>query len=184
MTGQGNGPANDQPTDQPGGQSNSQPHGRLRGPVSLRPITAENWRVAGSMRVTDAQLPLVADYPQVAWVILAKSYVREAGFTWHAIAIYEGERMVGVLALVDEREVRGGFALFHLAINAQDQGRGLGRAAMLAAIAWVRSRNGATSLRLTVHPDNALAIRLYVSLGFTESDPHEGELGYTLRFPA
>lgn len=99
--------------------------------IRLEPITAANWRAASRVRVLDGQLPMVAGHEPVALVIMAKAYLRVAGFDWHPLAISENSVVVGVLAMVDEGSR---FALYHLVIDGPQQGRGLGRAAVLAAI--------------------------------------------------
>lgn len=148
--------------------------------VRLEPITRENWRAASRVRLKPGQLSHVADHEPVSLVIMAKALVREGGFEWFPLAILDEDRIVGVVALVDERTVRGGFALFHLVIDAEEQGRGLGRAAMRAAIDFAREFEDATTLRLLVSPRNTAAIRLYESLGFQSGQGWDDELGMVL----
>jgi diamine N-acetyltransferase len=146
--------------------------------VRLEPVTRRNWREAARVRLREGQLPLVAGHEPVVYGILAKQYLHEAGFEWHALAVYEGDRIVGVLAMVDELELRGCFALYHLAIAGAEQGRGLGRAATTAALAWAAER-GAGSVRLTVNTDNVIARALYESLGFEYGESVDDDLGMT-----
>lgn len=143
--------------------------------MNLEPITAANWRAAGALRVAPGQLDHVADYEPVAFVILARTYIGYEGGQWHPLALYDGE-LVGVMALVDEGAT---WALRTFMIDADHQGRGHGRAAVLAAIDYVRDRGG-QSVRLTVHPANAAGIHLYESLGFTYGEPRGSDLGMTL----
>jgi diamine N-acetyltransferase len=144
--------------------------------VRLSPIDASNWRAAGAVRLKPGQLAMVSSFEPVAFMILAKKYLGVAGFEWHALAVYEDDRIVGVLAMVDELEVRQCFALYNLIIGAEDQGRGLGTAAVNAALEWARGR-GAASVRLTVNYANDGAKRLYERLGFVAAGDFEGELG-------
>ena len=143
--------------------------------MRLEPITAANWRAAGALRLAPGQLGMVAEYEPVAYFILARSYIRFEGGEWHPLAVYAPE-LVGVMALVDEGST---WALRSFMIDASHQGRGLGREAVLAAIDYVRARGGA-ALRLTVHPTNAPAIRLYESLGFLYAEPRGTDLGMRL----
>lgn len=143
--------------------------------MKLEPITAANWRAAGALRLAPGQLGMVAEYEPVAFVILARTYIGYENGVWHPLVAVEGE-MVGVLALVDEGST---WALRSFMIDARFQGRGHGRAVVLEAIEYVRSREGA-ALRLTVHPTNAAAIGLYESLGFSYTEPRGTDLGMTL----
>lgn len=143
--------------------------------MRLEPITASNWRAAGALRVAPGQLEFVAEYEPVAFIILARTYVGYEGGVWHPLVCMADEP-VGVMALVDEGST---WALRSFMIGAEHQGRGHGRAAVLAAIAYARDR-GAESLRLTVHPANAAGIRLYESLGFAYGEPRGTDLGMVL----
>jgi diamine N-acetyltransferase len=143
--------------------------------MRLEPITASNWRAAGALRVAPGQLGFVAEFEPVAFVILARTYVGYEGGVWHPLVCMEDEP-VGVMALVDEGPT---WALRSFMIDAGHQGRGHGRAAVLAAIEYVRDRGGAV-LRLTVHPTNVAGIRLYESLGFVYGEPRGTDLGMVL----
>ena len=143
--------------------------------MRLEPITALNWRAAGALRVAPGQLGMVAEFEPVAFVILARTSVGYENGVWHPLVAVDDE-MVGVLALVDEGST---WALRSFMIDARFQGRGHGRAVVLAAIDYVRARGGG-ALRLTVHPDNAAAIHLYESLGFSYSQPRGTDFGMRL----
>ena len=143
--------------------------------MRLEPITAANWRAAGALRVAAGQLELVAEYEPIAFYILARSYIGFEGGVWHPLAVYAPD-LVGVMALVDEGET---WAMRSFMIGANHQGGGLGRAAVVEAISFVRSL-GARSLRLTVHPANAAGIHLYESLVFEYAEPRDGNLGMVL----
>lgn len=145
--------------------------------AELVPITRENWRAAAAVRAGDGQLRHVADHEPVALVILSKAWVRAADLDWWPLLIEEAGRPVGVLALVDERERNGGIALFHLLIDAAEQHRGHGRAALRGVVALARTLDGCDRLRLTVDPSNQVAISLYESEGFAvDGVDDEGEL--------
>ena len=144
--------------------------------MRLEPITAANWRAAGALRVAPGQLGLVAEFEPVAYVILARTYIGYEGGVWHPLACYADGDLVGVLALVDEGPT---WALRSFMIDGSHQGRGHGRAAVLAAIDHVRAHGG-SALRLTVHPTNAPARGLYESLGFVDGAPRGTDLGMLL----
>lgn len=134
--------------------------------VRLTPITDDNWRRAAAVRVADGQLRFIAAYEPVALVILAKAFVRAAGRDWWPYVIEDSGTVVGVLALLDDRQQHGEMALFHLLIDANRQRRGYGRAALRSVVELASRLDDCGRVRLTVHPENEAAISLYSSEGF------------------
>lgn len=140
--------------------------------MELEAIDASNWRSALQVRVTDEQLPWVADYQPVALVILAKTYVGHGGHRWEPLLVrLRGGAVAGVLAL--EHKSTGACEIRNFAIDASLQRQGVGTAATRAVVAWT-SRPGAhcTALAVSAHPDNDPAHKTYRGAGFT----WEGEL--------
>ena len=149
--------------------------------AELVPITRDNWRQAVAVRVAPGQLRFVADHEPVALVILSKAFVRVADLDWWPYLVEDAGRVVGVLALVDERQRTGGLALFHLVVDADQQHRGYGRAALRRAVELATALEDCDRLRLTVHPENAVAITLYRSEGFVPDGVEaDGELRLVL----
>lgn len=130
-------------------------------------ITRANWRRAAAIRVADGQLRFIADHEPVALVILSKAFVRVADVDWWPYLIEDAGTAVGVVALADERHLCAEVALFHLLIDADQQRRGYGRAALRCVIELARGLTRCDRLRLTVHPENEAAIALYRAEGFT-----------------
>ncbi len=152
--------------------------------TELVPITRDNWRRAARIRVAEGQLRFVAAYEPVALVILGKAFVRDANLDWWPYLIEDAGRAVGVLALLDERQLNCGMALFHLTIDAGQQRRGYGRAAVRCAVELARQAENCDRLRLTVHPENQPAITLYQSEGFVvDGIDAEGELRLSTATP-
>ncbi len=147
--------------------------------AELVPITRANWRDATAVRVGAGQLRFIADYKPVALVILSKAFLRVADLDWWPYIVRD-EAVVGVLALVDERELHGQVALFHLLVDADHQRRGHGRAALRLVLELARDLPGCQRLRLTVYPENQAAIDLYRSEGFTRDGVEDdGELRFS-----
>ncbi len=138
----------------------------------LVPIDQSNWRAALRVRVSDEQLPMVADSQPVALVILAKAYVRPDGRRWEPLAYLSTDgAIVAVLALThadDVVEVR------NLAVDITRQGAGVGTAVMNAVLDWCRAQ-GSTSVELTFHPANEVAARLYAGVGFSPTGETRNE---------
>ena len=137
-------------------------------------IDQHNWRAALGVHVTADQLRFVAGYEPVALVILAKAYVRPGDLEWEPLAVTSGDSVVAVAALA---HAGAHSELFHLAVDAPRQGQGLGSAAVDLLVSHVReTRPGAADLRLSVHPENDAAQRLYRRRGFAPNgEMREGE---------
>jgi diamine N-acetyltransferase len=131
--------------------------------VSLTPVTSENWRDVVAVRPTEEQSDWVAD---VAFYLCLSTY----GDVWRSCAVLDGDIVVGhVMWGVDPED--DSHWLGGLVVAREHQGRGLGRAAVEAALAlWEEepelSGTPYTQAALSVAPDNPKAIALYVSLGF------------------
>jgi RimJ/RimL family protein N-acetyltransferase len=74
-------------------------------------------------------------------------------------------RIVGELSLW----LSGPRAELGLAIAREARSRGLGRAMVRTALDWADS-SGITQIELTVLPDNAIALALYASAGFIQTE--------------
>lgn len=85
--------------------------------------------------------------------------------TWLMRVLDEGGEPVGVLWLGPHRERAGVLYVYDVEIDEPHRGRGLGRAAMLAAEQLVRE-SGAREIGLNVFGFNEPAKRLYDSLGY------------------
>lgn len=132
--------------------------------LRLAPIDQHNWRAALAVQVAPDQVGFVAGYQPVALVILAKAYVRPGDLDWEPLALTCEASVVGVLALA---HASAHTELLHLAVDVAKQGRGVGSAAVALVLAHVaKTRPASQEVRLTVHPDNGRAERLYRSVGF------------------
>lgn len=142
--------------------------------VTLRPV-GEDWRAVADVRPTDAQREFV--FPMAARYLL----MTERGGPWTSLGIHEGEAVVGhVMWGLDDD---GSHWIGGLVIDQGAQGRGLGRAAMRALMAWLAEQPGHWVTRLTHHPDNVAAARLYAELGFTPTGEvdEDGEVVLEIR---
>ena len=142
--------------------------------LGLAALDCANWRAALAVQVTTAQLPYVAGHQPVALVILAKAHLRLGDLEWEPLAVTSGTSVLAVVALAHARTHS---ELLHLAVDVAHQGRGVGTAAVMLLVAHVvRTRPDADEVRLTVHPKNAPAQRLYRRCGFSPTgDLHDGE---------
>ena len=113
---------------------------------------------------------------------LAQAYVYYHQCT--PFGVYDGDQMVGYLMVIYDYDEQT-YNLGQLMIDESRQGRGYGRAAVIAALDYIRTKPFGSSNRvlLTCNPENRVAWGLYKALGFTGSgraDDEETELEYTV----
>ena len=82
------------------------------------------------------------------------------------LGAYDGERLVGT-AMVGHDGHRGW--VYYLAVAPDRRGRGLGRAVMAAAEAWLAAR-GLPKVQLMVRDTNAAALGFYAALGYERAE--------------
>jgi GNAT superfamily N-acetyltransferase len=136
--------------------------------IELKPVNRKNWEEALALQVLDPQQGFV---PAVA-VSLAKIYIKPDGeqVEYIPFAIYDGNRMVGFIMHAYEVNTTDGYWINGFLIDAKEQGKGYGRAAILQMITWIQSQfPQCEEIRLTVHKDNRIAKTLYSNLGFAET---------------
>ncbi|MBE5794180.1 MAG: GNAT family N-acetyltransferase [Clostridiales bacterium] len=152
--------------------------------VTLRKITADNlWDIV-ALKVGDSQRTFVADNTRS----ILEAYVAiTSGGTALPFGIYAGEMPVGFLMLSYGCEdwpdapaiAHDNYSLWRLMIDEKHQGKGYGKAAVEAALAYIRTLpcGPATHCWLSYEPENTVAKKLYASFGFQETgDRDENEI--------
>ena len=136
--------------------------------VVLAPVTADNWREVARVRAAEHQRRWVAD---VTYYLCLSAY----DGLWRSCAVQdEDSATVGhVMWAVDPED--DSHWIGGLVIDAAHQGKGFGRATVLALMTlWEHeepSLSGTPYVQaaLSVAPDNRGALGLYRSLGFVET---------------
>lgn len=130
--------------------------------VTLRELTAENWRACVDLELDADQLGLVESNA----VSLAESRFHP----WMLpLAIYAGPEMVGFVMYSDERDPRlPRYWVHRLMIDHRHQGRGYGRAAMMEVIRRLAAKPDCDEIWIGYVRENDAARRFYASLGFEE----------------
>ncbi|MEW2380760.1 GNAT family N-acetyltransferase [Micromonospora sp. NPDC047707] len=142
-------------------------HDRLGRRVTLRPVGDDNWRAVADVAPRDDQR---------LWVpALAARYLllTDRSDVWTSLAVYADETVVGhVMWGVDDDGSRwiGG-----MLVDAAEQDHGVGRAAVVTLAEWLAREDGGNPVRLSYHPDNTVAARLYSSLGFAPTGATEDD---------
>lgn len=136
--------------------------------VVLVPVTDENWRAIADVAPRDDQRDYVP--PSAARYLLLSSREGE----WHSLGIRADVAIVGhVMWAFDEDDQLhwiGG-----VLVDAHEQGKGVGRAAMVTLIRWLFAQPDVPAVRLSYEPENVAARTMYGELGFVESDVPVGD---------
>jgi len=150
--------------------------------IQLRKINSRNLEELIRLRVREDQDPFVASN---TWSILEAFCAITNGGVALPFGIYDGEMPVGFLMIgygcddwEDAPEIaRGNYSIWRLMIDANCQHRGYGRAAMAAALAYIRTFpcGKADFCFLSYEPENTVAKELYHSFGFQENGELDGE---------
>ena len=134
--------------------------------ITLREITPENFKECIDLKVADDQISFVAS--NLMSIAQSKIYPSR-----NPMAVYDGEQMVGFAMFgFDPDDDR--FYLGRLMIDERFQGRGYGKAAVLAVIEALRENPNCREIYLSFVPENTTAERLYEKIGFERT----GELNY------
>jgi diamine N-acetyltransferase len=143
--------------------------------IDLRPVTADNFDAVIALQVADHQTGFLnSNVESIAWAYVAPEC--------HPLVIYAGGTPVG-LASYGYVPADGRCWIIHLMVDKDSQHRGIGRAALAQLLAHMAAESGGASIAVAVNPDNAVAIRLYETMGFDDTGQRQnGEL--ILRRPA
>lgn len=133
--------------------------------ITLRPITRENFDECVGLRISDDQAGLIAsNVHSIAESAIDPSLVPRA--------IYAGETMVGFAMYDRQPDPRDGRYWIHrLMIDERYQGKGYGRAGLLAMMQAMLAQPGCDEIMIGHYPHNVVARKLYESAGFVELGP-------------
>ncbi|MCH0543342.1 GNAT family N-acetyltransferase [Streptomyces sp. MUM 203J] len=136
--------------------------------VVLEDITDDNWRAVADIAPADGQRRFVAALG-ARYLLLSLR-----GGVWTSLAVRAGEEVAGhVMWAYDEED--GTHWVGGMLVDASQQGRGVGRAALRALVHRLSASPACREIRLSYHPDNTMAAGLYESLGFTPTGAYEDE---------
>ena len=153
--------------------------------MTLRKIDRSNWRDAIELKVAPGQESFVSSPVKS----LAAAFVRQHGdhFEYVPMGIYDGERMVGYVAMLCDAQTADNYWIDDIMIDARWQGRGYGRAAVCETVRlMLRAYPRCETVKLGCHRMNTRASALYLSIGFrlTGEFDANGQPQYALSGPA
>ncbi|MFD6889354.1 GNAT family N-acetyltransferase [Streptomyces sp. NPDC059957] len=136
--------------------------------VVLEEITDDNWRDVADVAPADDQRRFVAALG-ARYLLLSMR-----GGLWNSLAVRAGDEIVGhVMWAFDDED--GTHWIGGMIVNAAEQAKGVGHATMRALIHRLGALPDCREIRLSYHPDNTPAARLYDSLGFKPTGDHEDD---------
>ncbi|HRW94123.1 MAG TPA: GNAT family N-acetyltransferase [Thermotogota bacterium] len=137
--------------------------------VTLQKIGMEEFKECLCLKVDESQTGFVA--PNM--YSLAEAKVDGVSIPR---AVYAGEQMVGFVMFWFD-EINGMGYIDRLMVDHRFQGKGYGKKAMQLVIQYLLSQPNCQRIRTSYHPDNAVADKLYASLGFeTTGEIDHGEV--------
>ena len=135
--------------------------------VELVAVDASNWEAVARISPRPGQEQFVA--PVTYYLCLA-----HYGELWHPLAIVVDGAVVGhIMWAIDPAD--GSHWLGGVVIDGAAQGRGIGRAAITALIDRLGADPECREVALSYDPENHVARKLYVALGFVETGEYEGD---------
>lgn len=147
--------------------------------IHLRKITEENLMDAFHLNLAPGQERFVS-HPVRS---LAQAYVyREQ---CQPFGIYQDDTMVGYVMVIYDYEIPE-YDIWHMMIDASNQGRGCGSAALDRVLDYIKTKPFGASNRvtLTCNQENVRALKLYQSRGFTPTGvADEDEIELSLMLP-
>lgn len=147
--------------------------------TELRPITEENFMGAFHLRLAPGQEQFVS-HPIRS---LAQAYVYRN--QCQPFGIYAAGKMVGYVMVIYDYDVPE-YDIWHMMIDASEQGRGYGSEALDRIIAYIRTKPFGDSDRVALicNKSNSTARKLYEHKGFSATgveDEDEIELAMDVR---
>ena len=128
--------------------------------MEFRKIDRSNYWECMELTIDDSQKDFVADNKQS----LVEAAYEENLYT---LGIYCQDTMVGFI-LYDYDDQIPGWSMSRFMIGRQFQGKGYGKQAAAAFLAYFKARHHADKLFISVSLENKVARSMYSSIGFTE----------------
>ncbi len=129
--------------------------------VILKEINRDNWEKCIELQVEENQRKFVASN---SYSLLESKYEDYC----YPMGIYDGEIMVGFLMYSFDNDTNNWW-MCRLMTDKQYQGKGYGRKAIGLLIDLLKKEKGNIRLYTSFEPENAVADKLYESIGFRKT---------------
>ncbi len=141
--------------------------------ITLRAIDADNWLACVRLSVAPTQTDFVASN---VFSLAQAAYQRQPRLI--PLGVYDGDTLVGFVMYADPAappDDQGRTWIMRVMVGQDYQGKGYGRAAMVALLARMNVATPPPRLiALDFHEANHVAEHLYASLGFKRTGEQEG----------
>ncbi len=134
--------------------------------ISLEGVTSANYEEVCDLDVTKAQQDYVASN---MWSLVEAHY--NSGYTCKAI--YQNNKPVGFFMWVQETPTK--VSIWRFMVDEHHQNKGIGRQALLMAIAEIKTTSKLEQIEICYNPKNPVAKDFYSSFGFEEAGLNEDE---------
>jgi diamine N-acetyltransferase len=125
--------------------------------IYLKDIDSSSWRDCIQLEVKEEQRPFI----QSNLHSIAESRFQNG---MRLLGIYKDHIMVGFASYILDED--GDMNLYKLMIDKNYQGKGYGRKALALVMDMIKKETLKKEVWLSLHPDNAAAIKLYSGYGF------------------
>ena len=143
--------------------------------VTLCPVGGENWFAVTQLRVKPEQRGVVADN---SFSLAQAAYMPRL----YPTAVLCDGTLVG-FALYGWDADYPGWSVYRLMVDAEWQGRGIGKQALARIISIVKQQPDAPCLYISAEPENDVALALYETMGFVRTgEVVEGEVVLKMEF--
>mgnify|MGYP000868103793 CR=1 FL=1 len=145
--------------------------------IRLERISLNNWQQAITLDITDDQRHFLST-PSILYAIAEVQFYP----TYTPYALFHHETMVGfaVFGHLPDSPTKWWIAL--LIIDHRHQGKGYGRAALTAIITSIQGQApNCHEIALSYKPENTVAERIYLSVGFEKTDEIDEHGQVTMR---
>ncbi len=136
--------------------------------ITLRPVTAENWRSLIKLEVAESQKDFVSS--NLYSIAEAQfGYEEEGHWNFFPFGVYANEEPVGfVMYGLNYGHSRFQAFIVRLMTDKRFQGRGYGREVMRLVLDIFQSDSSVKMVGISYEPQNEVARKLYASFGFFE----------------
>lgn len=136
--------------------------------ITLREITADNWRAVARLKLAEGQDKFVAPN----WYSMLEAL--HSNGELHSRAIYTDETLIGYTMFGIEPKTQECW-IVRLMTDKDQQRKGYGRQAMALIIDQLKQMYDCKAILISFEPENSIAQKLYESIGFQDTGRIEDE---------